>query len=212
MKTNSKWLFTPIFIALFAVAAFAQDASVKAKPTPVPSPQPSATPVKLERDKPFDAQSVKFPEVDGWELSAKTTYPAKELGYSVNYESEDAGRVTVYVYNGGQKNIPNSLEGVVEAEMKKAQNEIAAVVEMGYYESAKEVKKATVNIGGDKGKVKALHVQYDLKSRGNSLDSRIYIFPYNNHFVKFRVTSPKSETVDVDLAGLFEALDLLFSY
>lgn len=183
-------------------------AAVHAQKT-APSPSAAPTPLKLERETKFDG-NVSFPEVDGWQLSEKTQYPTPDMGYSVNYESP-AARITIYVYTGGRPAIPNSLLGVVAEEMKGTQAGINSIVEQGYYESAKELRNETVTLGGKNGKIKSLHVQYALKAAGRELDSHIYLFPYNNYFVKLRMTGPKTAAPDPGIATLLEAIDLLFS-
>ena len=97
-----------MIVVLLSISASAQ------KPESKPAPSASPTPIKLERETSFNGD-VTFPEVDGWELGDKYRYPTAALGYSVNYES-DTSRVTVYVYTGGRKVIPNDLNGVVADE------------------------------------------------------------------------------------------------
>ncbi len=203
MKIHSKLFLLTVAAFLLAVSVDAQ------KPQSKPSPAASPTPLKLERETPFTGD-VAFPEVEGWELSERQQYPTPEMGYSHNYESP-SGRVTVYVYHGGRKTIPNSLKGPVAEEVKMAQAGILAFVERGSYESAKEVKNETVTLGGTKGKVQSLHVLYALRAGGRDLDSRIYLFPYNNYFIKIRMTGPPMKEPSADMITLFEALDLLFS-
>ncbi len=193
----------PILVFLLASSALAQ------KPESKPAPAASPTPLKLERETVFNGE-VTFPEVDGWELSEKQQYPTPDMGYSHNYESP-SGRVTIYVYNGGRKSIPNSLKGTVADEVKMTQAGILALVERGSYESAKEVKNETIMLGGTKGKVQSLHVLYALRAGGRDLDSHIYLFPYNNYFIKIRMTGPLAKEPSADTIALFEALDLLFS-
>ena len=99
-----------------------------------------------------------FPNVEGWDKSAITTYPYAELGYSINYESEEGGRVTVYVYNGGRTKIPTgSQDKIIKDEIDKAKFEIYQVEIMGKYKDVKELKSETVNLGGLTGKVESLH-------------------------------------------------------
>ena len=203
MKPRLSLTALHVILLFFAASAFAQ------KPESKPSPSPSPSPLKLEREKPFDGD-VKFPEVEGWELSSRQQYPTPEMGYSHNYAS-DSGRVTVYVYNGGRTSIPNTLTGLVAEEVKMTQAGIMMFVERGSYESAKELKNETVTLGGAKGKVKALHVLYALRAGGRDLDSHIYLFPYNNYFVKIRMTGPPAKEPSTQSLALFEALDLLFS-
>lgn len=198
-----RFTLTLLLFALSALSAgvFAQ------KPESKPSPSP--TPMKLERETPFDGD-VKFPDVEGWELSDRQQYPTPAMGYSHNYES-DSGRVTVYVYNSGRPTIPNTLTGVVAEEVKMTQAGIMMLVERGSYESAKELKSETVTLGGKNGKVKTLHVLYALRAGGRDLDSHIYLFPYNNYFIKIRMTGPQMKEPSTEVIALFEALDLLFS-
>lgn len=207
MKITLTFFASLVLVIVFALGASAQDT-----PTDVPKPEPTPDKVKLERDTKFDGD-VEFPEVDGWELSEKMTYPSPDLGYSVNYESPSGGRVTVYVYQGGRKSIPNELTGVVANELKRAKSDIKTAVEAGLYQEAKELVSETVTLGGEKGAVKALHSGYMLKARGTELDSHIYIFPYQNYFIKIRATRRKTADSEANeaITELFAELDLLFS-
>ena len=167
----------------------------------------------MERITPFDGD-VDFPEVEGWELSRKFRYPRPELGYSVNYESAEGGRVTVYVYNGGIRSIPNELTGPVAAQMRQAKAEINAAVDAGLYSSATEVSSSTVTLGGVEGKVQSLHSLYVIKVKERELDSEIYVFPYENYFIKLRATRPKGPDGPKNEAieALLKELDKLFSH
>lgn len=195
---------------LFALATLGQEQTPPEEPV---KPNPETEKEKLERVKPFDGD-VEFPEVEGWQLSRKTRYPQRELGYSVNYESRTGGRVTVYVYNGGLSSIPNDLSGPVETQMRQAKTEIQAITEAGYYDSATEVRSSTVTLGGQDGNVKALYSLYLIIVEGRELDSEIYLFAYENYFVKLRATRPKGmDGPKNDLVGtLLLEMDRLFSH
>lgn len=155
--------------------------------------------------------NVEFPEVVGWELSQKHKYPTDALGYSVNYESASAGRVTIYVYTGGRKSIPSSLTGVVADEMERAKSDIKAAVDAGSYESAKAIKSEAIVLGGSSGVLKSLYTSFEMGIRGNKYHSEIYLFPYQNYFVKIRATRPKANEKSSDLAALLVQIDALFS-
>ena len=193
-------LFCTLSILVFSASTLAQ---APGKPSPGP------TPIKIERSTKFDG-NVNFPKIGGWTLTPKYVYPAPELGYSVSYESPEGGRVTVYVYNGGRTTIPNDLNGVVADEMNRAKGDIQAAVNAGMYESAKALRSETINFGGANGRVKALYASYDLAARGNQLHSEIYLFPYQNYFVKIRATRPKSLATSEAVADLLAELDILF--
>lgn len=197
-------LLLPLLVLFISIEAIAQ------KPESKPLPPASPTPMKLERETPFNGD-VTFPEVDGWDLSDKYRYPTAALGYSVNYETDNT-RVTVYVYSGGQKSIPNDLGGVVADEMKKARSELKAAVEAGLYESADAGNTESITIAKNKGAVKALYTPLKIRARGNTLTSEIFIFPYNNYFIKIRATHRSPEAASgSEFVSLREALDLLFS-
>lgn len=158
--------------------------------------------------------NIVFPDVDGWERSEISTYPTKELGYSVNYDSREGGRVTVYVYNGGHKSIPNGItDNLPQGEIEIAKDEINKVGRMGVYEDLKEVKNDSITLGGSSGKVKSLYSLFNFKLRGNVMTSEIYLFGYNNNFIKIRATRPKEAegTVNKALANLLAAFDETFS-
>jgi len=196
-----------LLLLLFAVLTFVHTATTQDKPKP-DDPKP---PLKLESDLPFDG-NVDFPDVDGWERSRKIVYPQKELGYSVNYESEEGGRVTVYVFNAGHKVIPDELKGPVAAELKRAKGEIRAVADLGRYQDLKEIKTPEqIVLGSGDAKITALFAKYTFAVGDDDLDSEIYVFPYRNYLVKIRSTRPmsrdgKNAEVDrllVEIARLF---------
>ena len=140
MKSSLKTILV-IFCALFLMqtVAVAQDkSSDKADKA-----------AKSDTARADKESKVEFPDIDGWEKSDITKYPTAELGYSVNYESEEGGRVTVYVYNGGVKNIPDGAsDKAVKNELEKAKGDIRQAGKMGYYDDIKEIKNETVTLGG----------------------------------------------------------------
>lgn len=157
---------------------------------------------------------INFPNVEGWEKSEITNYPVAELGYSVNYESVEGGRVTVYVYNAGKSKIAaGAKDKVIKDEIVKAKNEILEFEKRGVYQNVKEVKNETVMLGGETGKVESLHYLLSMSARGNNLTSEIYLFGYKNHFIKFRATRlfEKEGTKNQAINDLLTALDKLFA-
>ena len=193
------------FVLAFSFVALSSMSLAQAKPAPTPTPEK----LKLERVGKFDG-NVKFPDVEGWTRGEKVQYPTPELGYSVSYGSP-SGRVTVYVYNAGLKKIPNDLTGPVADQMTTARKDIKAMVEQGGYDSSTEGKVETVNIGGSTGKVKSLHTEFTLKAKGNEFDSETYVFPYNDYFIKIRITRSKAVGKTEGLQELMKSLDDVFS-
>lgn len=137
---------------------------------------------------------IEFPEIDGWDKSEIRKYPMAELGYSVAYQSDEGGTVTIYVYNAGLSKISNDLnDKVIKDEIDRAKNEIIQVGKQGIYKNVKELKNDTVTLGGTSGKTKALRSLFSFSIRGEEVDSEIYLFSYENHFIKIRATRPKAE-------------------
>lgn len=139
-------------------------------------------------------EGIEFPEIEDWDKGSITTFPDAALGYSIGYQSEEGGRVTIYVYNGGLKSIPSDINSeVIKEEIERAKSEIFQIGKMGLYQGVKEVKFETVTLGGAKGKVKSLRSLLYFKIKGEEMDSEIYLFTYNNNFIKIRATRPKSD-------------------
>ncbi len=137
---------------------------------------------------------IEFPDIDGWEKGEIQKFPTAALGYSIGYQSEDGGIVTIYVYNGGQSKIPNDInDKVLKSEIERAKNDIIQSGKAGYYENVKEIKSDTVTLGGANGEIKALHSLFNFTLRGREVDSEIYLFGYQNNFIKIRATRPKAK-------------------
>lgn len=179
---------------------------------------------KTEQKMPKDSQSpkssatrsrgslIEFPDVEGWVKGELVKYPQRELGYSVNYDAPGGNRVSIYVYNGGRKDIKNSLGGAVKDEIERAKAEIYAVAEMGLYSDVKEEKSETTKVGGTAGKIETLRKTLSYKSRGAAQHSEIYIFPFEANFVKIRATRPKSAGKEAEeaVSRLMSEIDALF--
>ena len=157
---------------------------------------------------------MEFPEVDGWERGKIRTFEAVELGYSIDYVSETGGKVTIYVYDGGRSEIADGVNNkTVKSEMENAKSEIQKFGEAGYYDDVKKVKDDIITLGGTGGNVKALYSLFNFKVRGEKVDSEIYLFGYNNNFVKIRATRPmgKNGASNDEVNALFKEIDKLFS-
>lgn len=188
-----------IVCSLFAVTAKAQ--------TTTSNPPNSVSTASREL-------KIEFPDIDGWNKSEVKKYPIPELGYNVNYKSEDAGLVTIYVYNMGLNEIPSDVDNtILKNELIRVKNEIQTVGNMGYYTDLKVLKDETVNLGGSTGKIKALRTVFNYNMQGRPVVSEAYIVGHKNHFIKVRATYPKveGETENKALADLLVELENLLS-
>lgn len=189
MRIAQKYIFFALLFCLFSIAVSAQKDTGK-------------------------KSAISFPEIEGWEKGNITTYPIAELGYSLAYQSEEGGAVTIYVYNGGKKKIADGIDDkAVKAEIKQAGSDIEAFGEQGYYDNVKKIKDDTVTLGGTNGKTKALYSLYTFRVRGQDVESEIYLFGHQNNFIKIRATRPKSEdgAENTEFKNLLAELDKVFS-
>lgn len=222
MRLIFRYTILSIFCSLLAFhsAAVAQDDSAGS-----PSGEPAKT-EKTEKTKKavrnpnglasvtLEDLAINFPEIENWQQSEIQKYPTEDLGFSIDYESREGGKVTIYVYKGGQKTIPDDIsDKVIKNELKKAKGEIQKVADMGYYDDLKEVKNDTVTLGGTSGKIKALHALYNFRARNQNLASEIYIFGHKNRFIKIRATRSRSnnESGDKMVTDLLAEIDTFFS-
>lgn len=159
------------------------------------------------------AKALQFPTVEGWENGPKRPIPSPGDGYTVGYDYQGYGAVTVYVYSHGLEKIPDQLSGVIKDEIEGAAEAIRTVAGMGIYSEVKEGKTETISLGGDQGKVKVLRTSFALTRGNQKMHSEIYTFPYKNNIVKLRVTRSASATDDMNksFTNLMVALDGLFS-
>jgi hypothetical protein len=161
-----------------------------------------------------DKLEISFPEVENWNKSEIHTYSTPELGYSVNYRSKEAGYVTVYVYDGGEKQIADGVsDRKIEEQLINAENEIYAFVESGSYDDAQKLKSDIITLGGKSGKVRVLRSIFFIGRKEQKLYSEIYVFGYKNHFIKVRASRPFDvyETENELMLKLFMEIDRLFS-
>jgi hypothetical protein len=219
MRSIFKYMIPAVFCCLFLMQAVA--AQDDGKP-PAPADKTGKTEKTDKPPKTVDGLApitlkdlaVDFPDVRDWEKGEIQKYPTEDLGFSIDYESEDGGRVTIYVYNGGKKNIPDDLsDKLIKNELNNAKSEIRKVADMGYYQNVKEIKNDTVTLGGASGKVKALHVVYNFSSGGRNLTSEIYMLAHQNRFIKIRATRPRDtgENGNKAVAALLAEIDAMFA-
>ena len=158
-----------------------------------------------------DSSKFTFPKVEGWKSSDVMNTP---VGDTVNYDSEEGGRVTLYMYDGVLKGISNEKrESMLKDEMTNAKLGILQFGEMGIYKNIKEaINNETTMLGGKSGKVKALHSLLYFSARDEDLVSEIYVFSYKDHLFKIRASRPKSKEKDnKTLENFFSGLDEHFS-
>lgn len=163
---------------------------------------------------PVEEKPFSFPEVEGWTRSDPRPLPKESGGYSVAYDSVDMIAVTVYVYNRGLTHVPQDLsDEVLVNEINSAEAAIFEAERMQIYENVRLEKSGTWTLGGLKDAPQALYARFRIRIEDRENGSEIYVLPYQNQFIKIRVTRPAggAATVPTSLNRLFEALSQLLS-
>lgn len=187
-----------IFVAsllIFGSEAIAQNTATK----PTPLPEASAS-------KKFSPNDVIFPEVEGWRTGGKAPLPMGDTGISINYDSPDRERVTVYVYSRQQP--AKDLGGVIKNEFEGAIQALKDVAEAGVYSELKFDKQETTTVAGS---VKALKAGLSFTARDTRFSSDIIVFPYKEHVVKIRGSRPTTVTSNERYLKLLGEIEKLFS-
>jgi hypothetical protein len=191
----------------FSVGAFAQ-------PPDAGKPKESEVKVKQpENNSPNRKTSgIVFPDIEGWKKSGITTYPNPALGYSINYDSYSGkgGRVTVYVYNGGESKIPDDInDRVVKSEFENAKSDIVKLGKQGLYQDLKEIRQQIVSVGNEG--IKAHYALFYFDVRGQQVASELYLFSYQDNFIKIRATRPKTSEKNDEFDNLLKEIALIFA-
>ncbi|MCD9189606.1 MAG: hypothetical protein LUM44_24595 [Pyrinomonadaceae bacterium] len=185
---------------LLASAAYSQDKNGADK---VPATPSTAKNVKKD-----------LPEITGWEKNGSMDMSDPSEDYIVDYQSESAGRVTVYVYSRGLPAVPDGIkDALIIDEFNGAKGAIFQLAEVGIYTDVKEIKNETVTLGGKPGKIQSLHSNFTFKAKGTPLVSEIFLFGKQNKFIKIRATRPKDQEASGQSAmdTLLSELDKFFS-
>lgn len=137
---------------------------------------------------------IVLPTPSGWSRSESRALPPEDHGFTVAYEYESGLSVTLYQYTRGHASIPDGVDSaLVKEEMQHAKTGIQQVVQLGYWDAAKEVKFETVRLG--ESQRQALWSQYDLTVDGEVLASDIYVWAYSNTLFKLRCTAHSKDVV-----------------
>ncbi|MBK7705305.1 MAG: hypothetical protein IPN69_19915 [Acidobacteria bacterium] len=195
---------------VLAVAALAQDPGKPSEKrddrreiAPVVRVKPTPTPTNAKKT------TLLFPEIEGWTMSPKQTYPTPELGYSYTYESNGGGRVTIYVYNGGNRKIADDInDAIVLREYKGVREEILAVGKAGIYQNMKEVKTGTATVGDS---IESHYARYEFSVQGQRKVSELYLFSFENNFIKIRATRNPDQLESSEFKDLMKELAAIFA-
>lgn len=185
---------------MLSSAAYSQDKSGTGAASATPSTEKSA-----KKD---------LPEIAGWEKNGTLNMSDPSEDYIVDYQSESAGRVTVYVYSRGLSAVPDGVKDtLIKDELEGAKGAIFQLAEVGIYKDVKEIKNETVMLGGKSGKVQSLHSNFTFKAKGTPLVSEIFLFGKQNKFIKIRATRAKEQETSGQAAMdiLLSELDKFFS-
>ena len=124
----------------------------------------------------------------GWSKSEPRPLPADDHGFTIAYEHDSGMAVTFYQFTRGLNSIPNDVNSApVKNELRRAKSGIQQAVELGYWQSAQELKTDTVVLGDSDQK--AHWSQYQLTIDDTSAVSDIYVWSFNDTLFKLRCTN-----------------------
>lgn len=154
---------------------------------------------------------IAFPDVKGFKKSAERRFEDPALGYSVGYSGENVRlTVTIYVYDGGRKNIGDGIESeVVKGELDRTEADIRAYADMGNYKNVERKADSKTTLGGGKVGIPVLRRDFEYEADGRKLASRILLTGRGGRFFKVRATGDVDarEAVEKELGRVLAELE-----
>lgn len=197
MRTFALTCLIPIFLAS---SVQAQDAPKKSDPNKV-----SYTDKQTGLEFPAEIGKLKF--------SATKDYGDPKLGVGIKYKIDESLIVDVIIYNLGIEKIPQDLEGTdLKQQVDHSVENIKTYSEKGFYRDLQLQAAKIVPLSPAEGSPKSHLVECAFTLADIPRESRPYVFPYKNHFVKVRATWALAERevsekeVDRLLAWLAETM------
>jgi hypothetical protein len=150
--------------------------------------------------------TLTVPDVPGWTRGSSQDH-GPERGYIFGYDHPLGITATIFVYNRGLGVIQRQLP-LLQAELQEALNGVNQAVQVGHYQSARELDRGLATLGT--APVSPLTVRARLMIAQNSPEriSSIYITTHRGYFFKIRLSfnqesSPQSDQIiDAFLATL----------
>jgi hypothetical protein len=130
-------------------------------------------------------------------------YKEPGLGVRIRYEGADLLKADVYVYRGGERNLPSGLESpAIKSQFQGLKDVMREMEKRGYYKDVVNEKDETTTLTARQGKTTSLlHTSFRLEqtARSNSSTERrvshAWLTVYQGHFVKIRFTYLESKKV-----------------
>ena len=128
------------------------------------------------------------------------------LGISVAYNAEPGVAATIYVYNYGLENIPNSVQQAeVTNQISQAERDLYEMEKRGRYKSVVKLSEGVVPLGRAEAPL-ARWAYFSLNMEGIDTLSHLYLAVYKSHFIKIRFSYPGEEETEGKVA-LSEFID-----
>jgi hypothetical protein len=137
-----------------------------------------------------------FADIDGLDRLDVYHFEQKELGYSVDYETPQDMRVSIYVYDLGIDGIADgAFSETVKQQLEQAKGDIRRAREQGRYQAAEEVQADVVVLGETDTAPKMRHARFKLRRDDRDWISHIYLTGHRQKFVKVRCSFPAEHEV-----------------
>jgi hypothetical protein len=138
-------------------------------------------------DVPLKEIDITLPKaISNIKYDGRQEYDQKELGYMVGFKNRMCS-ISLYVYDGGNKAIPDGKEGeLVAKELKQALEDIRTAEKKGIIKTVKAMEGELALPKGVKSSFATAGVTFDVD--GGGCKSYVLLVGRSNHFLKLRVT------------------------
>lgn len=180
------YLFSTVFL-FSAVMLLCLTAGAKAQDDPSPLDNAFHDP----------KTGLHFTDIEGFVRDKVHQYEQPGLGYSIDYDSQNGLRFTIYVYDFGLESIPDGpFTEPARAQMKRAVGDIFRAREKGHYENVTTLWSGVMFLGDNDTSPKMRRASFRLRRNGQDFVSQLYLTGYKNHFIKVRCSFPSTKEAE----------------
>lgn len=140
---------------------------------------------------------LQFTDIEGFVRDKVHQYEQPGLGYSVDYDSQNGLRFTIYVYDFGLESIAEGpFTEPARAQMKRAVGDIFRAREKGHYENVTTLWSGVIFLGDTDTSPKMRKASFRLRRNGQDYVSQLYLTGFKNHFIKVRCSFPSTKEAE----------------
>jgi hypothetical protein len=139
---------------------------------------------------------LNVPDVPGWQRGESQDH-GPDQGFVFGYDHPAGIVATVFVYNRGLGVIQRQLP-VLESEVQEAVNGVLQMVQLGRYQSARELDRGTITLSNVPGSPLAVRARLMIAQDSPERLSSIYITTHRGFFFKIRISLHREPSPEID--------------